>query len=527
MKEPVAGKFLLEILTKGMYSNPMHIYREYIQNASDSIDHAVAEKLLDKIKAEIHIYLSPKKQQIIIKDNGVGISNKVVKTKLLSVGDSDKDGISERGFRGIGRLGGLAYADKVEFITSYFGESSKTIMICDCIRLRQLLQKSNKETSNIMETFNAISTFNTEKEKIDEHYFEIRMTGVPKESGLLDEQAVFNYLSETAPIDFDSQKFIQAREIKNYFEQNGFPITCYKILRGERKIPIYKAYSRSMTTGMQNRTKDNDYVRGVEFVYAKASDNTPLYIGWLAITDFSGSISDETVQGIRLRKGNILIGNNTTFAKFFPSEGHNANRMFAGELHILHNDLIPNSQRDDFEPNEIYDELKEKLRTWAGEINKKYRRGTSEANSALKKLIKLNEEQCKLEEQIHSGAITSDSKREKISDDLSKIAKRREVEEKKVQKALEQKVFDKERINTVKDTLIKAEKATKQVSILSTKIVNAEYSTKYDLPTSYSRDERKLYQRIIEIIDDFFSSNPETAKKLHDSIKNKLSVKTK
>ena len=37
MSEPIAGKYLLEILTKGMYSNPMHVYREYIQNASDSM----------------------------------------------------------------------------------------------------------------------------------------------------------------------------------------------------------------------------------------------------------------------------------------------------------------------------------------------------------------------------------------------------------------------------------------------------------------------------------------------------------
>ena len=41
MNEPVAGKFLLEILTRGMYSNPIHVYREYIQNSSDSIDKAI------------------------------------------------------------------------------------------------------------------------------------------------------------------------------------------------------------------------------------------------------------------------------------------------------------------------------------------------------------------------------------------------------------------------------------------------------------------------------------------------------
>lgn len=168
MNEPVAGKFLLEILTKGMYSNPMHIYREYIQNSSDSIDQAIRNGILDKTKAEIHINISPLKQQIVIRDNGSGISSEIAKTKLLSVGDSDKDGVTERGFRGIGRLGGLAYADKVEFITSSFGQPIKTIMTCNCIRLRQLLQKSNKETSNIMETFIAISSFKQEKDISDD-----------------------------------------------------------------------------------------------------------------------------------------------------------------------------------------------------------------------------------------------------------------------------------------------------------------------------------------------------------------------
>ena len=67
---------------------------------------------------------------------------------------------------------------------------------------------------------------------------------------------------------------------------------------------------------LENKSKKNtDSVRDVEFVYAEASDGKPLYIGWLALTDFSGIISDEAVQGIRFRKGNILVGNNTTFVK--------------------------------------------------------------------------------------------------------------------------------------------------------------------------------------------------------------------
>ena len=39
-KEIIIGKYTLESLTNGMYSNPLDLYREYIQNAVDSIDSA-------------------------------------------------------------------------------------------------------------------------------------------------------------------------------------------------------------------------------------------------------------------------------------------------------------------------------------------------------------------------------------------------------------------------------------------------------------------------------------------------------
>ena len=40
------GKFTLESLTTGMYSDPRIVYREYIQNSVDSIENAVAEGLM-------------------------------------------------------------------------------------------------------------------------------------------------------------------------------------------------------------------------------------------------------------------------------------------------------------------------------------------------------------------------------------------------------------------------------------------------------------------------------------------------
>lgn len=298
-------------------------------------------------------------------------------------------------------------------------------------------------------------------------------------------------------------------------------------MRGSRKLPIYKPYSRTLSTGKQAKTKNKDYVKDVEFVYEEAADGQPLYIGWLALTDFSGIISDESVQGIRFRKGNILVGNNATFVKYFPSEGHNANRMFAGEIHVLHNELIPNSQRDDFEPSAVYGEMRQLLSKWSGEINKKYRRGMSEATSALRRLNQLNVEQKELEEKIDSGTITSDEKREQIADKLKQITKKREAEEKTVRKAQERGTFDKERKEIIEKILLQTETASKKVTSLNKKIVNADYATKHDLPTSYSRNERKMYQRIITVIDAFFAEDLQTAEKLREAIKVELSVKKK
>ena len=528
MSEPVAGKFLLEILTKGMYSNPMHVYREYIQNSTDSIDKAIDDGVLNASEAAIHILIDGAQRKITIRDNGYGISVEKVREILMNIGHSNKNGVDERGFRGIGRLAGLAYAEKVQFITSAYGEPVKTVMTCDCVKMQRLLQKTNTETTDVMEPFKAISTCaDPTPEEKDEHYFEVCMIGVPQESGLLEENNVWRYLSETAPVDFNSQQFSQAQKIRDHFEEQGCSIACYKILRGERKLPIYKPYSRALSTGKQTKTKNKDYVRDVEFVYAKASDGQPLYMGWLALTDFSGIISDESVQGIRFRKGNILVGNNTTFVKYFPSEGHNANRMFAGEIHVLHTDLIPNSQRDDFEPNPIYDELRQSLGKWAGEINKKYRRGMSEATSALRRLNQLNTAQKELEDKIDSGAITSDEKREQIAEQLKQISKKREVEEKTVRKAQERGTFDAERKETVEKVLAQTETASQKMTSLNKKVVNADYATKHDLPSSYSRDERKIYQRIIAVIDIFFAEDPQTAEKLREAIKSELSVKKK
>ena len=113
----------------------LHVYREYIQNSTDSIDKAITDGVLSASEATIHIQIDVVKRSISIRDNGCGISVSKARETLLNIGHSDKNGVDERGFRGIGRLAGLAYAEEVQFITSACGEAEKTIMTCDCVKM--------------------------------------------------------------------------------------------------------------------------------------------------------------------------------------------------------------------------------------------------------------------------------------------------------------------------------------------------------------------------------------------------------
>lgn len=133
------GKYTLESLTTGMYSDPKIIYREYIQNSVDSLETAVEANLLEPQSMRIDILVDAENSYIAIRDNGTGIATSKAVPTLMNIGSSTKRHSNNRGFRGIGRLGGMSYCSRLVFSTSAENETTKTIVEFDCKKLRQLL----------------------------------------------------------------------------------------------------------------------------------------------------------------------------------------------------------------------------------------------------------------------------------------------------------------------------------------------------------------------------------------------------
>ncbi len=399
----IIGKHTLESLTSGMYSDPYVVFREYIQNSVDSIDTAISNGTLKIGEDQIVIQLRPTEQEIIIRDNGTGISNTEAEKVLISIGNSQKTSDSSRGFRGIGRLAALSYCKQLVFQTSYPGESKATIITIDAEKLSSLLLDSSDVDVSVVDVIQKVYEVKTKAEKENAHYFIVRLIGVDENSRLNDHDKVVDYLSQNAPAPYDPM-FVWGKEICNRLRKEGCEIQSYNIVVqfGTMVQAIYKPYKDKVL--IDKRKHIYDSIQDIEIVKI-ARPNGTLAAGWLAKTNYMGSIYDKTVKGIRLRKGNILIGDHQTMNVAFKDARFNGWSM--GEIHAIDKALIPNARRDNFEKNQAYFVLFEQLSLLASTITKDIRSASLKRNSELSNAMEQFDKATKLASEAIDNGITS------------------------------------------------------------------------------------------------------------------------
>ena len=384
----VIGKFTLESLTNGMYASCLDLYREYVQNAADSLDEAIELGLIGEQESLIRISINTQLKRIQIEDNGVGIHASEAGSTLLDIGNSKKIKKSNRGFRGIGRLAGLGYCEKLVFSTSFKGENLCTIVEYDAKMLKSLLHSSNDKNESMYDVLSAVITKRTLKEKESTHYFKVEMLDVDDKSVLLNEKKVKDYLLQNLPLDFDTT-FNWGKIIKSKMAYEGYKIPNYNIIvdYNETQLKLMKEYR---DTFISDRIKKYEkHVEDIEIPFRK--DDKLIALLWYAKTDYSGTILDDLIKGIRIRQGNILIGDKFTSNQYFKEERFNG--WLLGELYIIDDGFIPNARRDDFEDNEIYEYLKSLLNEWSTRISRKIRSISYERNTSDEKKQILNETQ--------------------------------------------------------------------------------------------------------------------------------------
>lgn len=381
------GKYTLESLTTGMYSDPKIVYREYIQNSVDSLEHAVSLGMLEQQGMRIEIIVNADESYISIKDNGTGISAAEAAQTLMNVGSSKKRNANNRGFRGIGRLGGMSYCNTLVFTTSAENEKVKTVVSFDCKKLRHLLVPGEYEDMSLSAVLEEITTIETFPEKEEKHYLCVEMVDVNGFSDLLDIDAARSYISQVAPLPYQSRHFIYTSQLKSYLSDNGYVVEEFPIFVGENESdlePVYKPNKSRFRSDRGKRTVDE--ISSMKY-FDVTVDGELYALGWYGNCGWYGFLSEKEISGFRVRKGNILIGDSHTMNAIFKEARFNG--WTQGEIFIVTDKLIPNARRDDFEQNDAYYKFMEALSNSVGtEIARTIREASLTRNNPNAKALR-------------------------------------------------------------------------------------------------------------------------------------------
>ena len=138
------------------------------------------------------------------------------------------------------------------------------------------------------------------------------------------------------------------------------------------------------------------------------------------------------MRGIRLRKGNIQIGDTLTMQRFFKEE--RGNNYFIGELFCVSDGLIPNSQRDYFNENPERAEFDSAMREYGTEfLHNVYYKG-SKLNNLHRDMKQSERTITDIQYRINHGYYSDAESREKANAGLKQAESERESSRKNFDK---------------------------------------------------------------------------------------------
>ncbi len=391
--ETQLGVHLLETITLGMYSEPLHCVREYIQNAFDSIRAARRQGLLGPEEGRVDITVDPHTKSLQISDDGTGLSPEEAAVRLVDVGFSDKAysasaAAANAGFRGIGRMAGISYCGRLIFETSDGGGRVFTVTF-DAQAINCLTRPGQAPTT-VADAIDSNCTFEELPSDSKTRFLRVSLEQVTNPT-LLDVDALASYLEQTAPVSQDPTTWKFQEKIRSFAENAGHPDSLDAVsirIRGADGATlraIHRPFKDSFNT-KDGRGKAPRRVNVTDVVALPRNGDYEGWWGWLALHSRRGALADVPFAGLRIRMHNIAVGDETLLQALWPSP--QLALWCFGEVHAVNSALVPNSQRDNFEPSDAFDRLREQIADEVRSIEKDIRDESKDRNTSTHKIAK-------------------------------------------------------------------------------------------------------------------------------------------
>lgn len=369
------GKDILDLLTGSMYLDPLNVFREYIQNAADSIDEARSLGLDFPPGPQITLEFSHQERSVRIRDCGTAIPAADFVRRLTTIGASGKRGKKLRGFRGVGRLSGLGYCQELIFRSRAEGETKVSELRWDGRVLREKM-RDPAFVGGLAETVAAaVTQTRIAGADFPARFFEVELRKVQRLRNdlLLNEAIVKSYLSQVAPVPF-APDFTHGDVIQAHLDKAGVAKTVEIHFAGD-DVPVYHRASNRIELSQ----KLTDEVSEVQLIDYYGQDGDLIATGWLGHHSYAGAIPRRLgISGVRLRAGNIQIGDERITAQLFPESRFVG--WSIGDIHVVSPKISPNGRRDEFEASVHYVHLQNELTLTMKEITQLIRMRSLQRN---------------------------------------------------------------------------------------------------------------------------------------------------
>ena len=427
--ETQLGVHLLETITLGMYSEPLHCVREYIQNAFDSIRAARRQGLLGPEDGSIDVTIDPHTKSLRVRDDGTGLSPEEAIVRLVDIGYSDKADTADAaaanaGFRGIGRMAGISYCGRLVFETSDGGDRACAVTF-DAQAINRLTRPGQAPTT-IADAVDRNCTLEERTSDSNTRFLQVSLEQV-NNPALLDVDALSSYLEQTAPVRQDPTTWKFQAKIRSLADSAGHPESldtvsiCIRGADGAILREVYRPFKDSFAT-RDGRGQARRRVDVTDVIALPRNGEYQGWWGWLAQHPRRGALADVPFGGLHVRMHNIAIGDHSLVQALWTT------RPLAlwcfGEVHVVDPALVPNSQRDDFEPSDALSRLHAQLADEMRRIEKDIRDESKDRNTSVRKITQSAERATAQARRRLEDGLTSHNEKTQLIETLDKEADR-------------------------------------------------------------------------------------------------------
>ncbi len=353
------GGELLDILSKGLYSDAKDSIREYVQNGID----ARANTIIVNVSGPV----------VMIRDDGYGMDTDELR-KARRFGISDKNPKLQVGYRGIGIYASFGMCERLIVTTRKSGMSDLLHLRIDFGMMRRALEIDRVAEKRVGVALTKLLYEHTGfyQEKYEgnqgDHFTLITLEGLIQEyrAQLTDLNKVKTYLLNTVPIAFPDRSY--GTVVNNWLRESAGlnPVKIILRIEKEPETTIEQPIVGDVFDPQQYVLKDIQG-KNLAFVWYCLSNKGE------RLTSPDGTDEGSGTSGFLLKLKGFTLGDRTRVKPLWPPVGgRTLYHHYTGEVHVLDNTgVFPNAARNDLEPGDAKQVLIRYLEDFFDELSKR------------------------------------------------------------------------------------------------------------------------------------------------------------